>query len=164
MLARQGWAEERGVTQGGMVLVGLRGPRNLTHLPLLPSCYTSGSKIGVEPSCPACEVGRAQRVALICSIYQIRKLRPQENTLHDFHGPSIVNMPTVYHSLRNAPPSWRRPPSAQLQQSREHLWSTGCIPVPFRHIIPLTFQKPAKPVLLSSFFFFLGQEAEAQTD
>lgn len=158
MLAWQGEAEERAVTPGGMALVGLRGPHNLTHLPLLPSCYTSGSKMRVEPSCPACEVG-----TLICSILQIRKLRPQENTIHDCHGLSVVNMPTVYQSLRNGPPQ-RQPPSAQLQQSREHLWSTGCIPVPFRHIIPLTFQKPAKPVLLLSSPFFLGQEAETQTD
>lgn len=155
MLARQGWAEERGVTQGGMVLVGLRGPRNLTHLPLLPSCYTSGSKIGVEPSCPACEVGRAQRVALICSIYQIRKLRPQENTLHDCHGLSIVNMPTVYHSLRNAPP----PPGGGLPQpSSSNPGSTCGAPAAYRSLSGTLSHLPSKSpqsrYYYHPFFFF----------
>lgn len=154
MLARQGWAEERAVTPGGMALVGLRGPRNLTHLPLLPSCYTSGSKIGVEPSCPACEVGRAQRVALICSIYQIRKLRPQENTLHDCHGPSIVNMPTVYHSLRNAPPLLEAAslsPAPAIQGALvEHRLHTG----PFQAHYPTYLPKARKAGIIIILFFF----------
>lgn len=162
MLARQGWAEERAVMPGGMALVGLRGPRTLRHLPPLLSCYTSGSKIGVEPSCPACEVGRAQRVALICSILQIRKLRPQENTLHDCRGLSIVKVPTVYHSLRNGPPR-RQPPSAQLQQSREHCGA----PTAYWSLSGTLSHLPSKSLQSRCYCYhplFLGQEAEAQTD